>query len=627
MFNHFTDTHKKTRAFLLGALSLTAMCIAIVIFDTQHPSHTQSAQATSTATTTVTVLNTPPTWDVTAREQFASATTTPTNTGTSTRWTATASDSNSEDYYLLICKSSSTPIAAAGGPPSCGGGASDIWAVSGAITSGTAGYAATTTQEGWAEVNDWYAYICDGNSGSPACNDAQYNGLHEAGPASATSSPFVVNHRPYVTLAADDSPTIPGATTTWTTTSDDDDALGGADTIQLHVCKAQDFNAAIPACGVAGFWASSTFTTANATADGFIIAPQQDRDHDAYIYIVDEHGHPASGGWHASSTVLTIQNVAPYVSSSSIQVYDVFGTTTSDQNLNLVTEEGETENFVVEFQVVDLNSCEAFGGGDEITSANLNVFRYNGTDPYTQSLLCDASGEYDANSCYTDTNAFFTPNCYQVPGDCSGPTQSSVTWECTFPMWYIADPTDNGSQFSGHDWRASVRVADEALTSSYSTYNGAVDVAGSANMIQFLSFRATGSPIAYGSHQPGFGTAQHPATTTVFATGNTGLNQYLSGDAMCTNYPSCSGNATSTIYVPYQHYSLTNTTAYAAGTELSTSTSPTLVDVNITKPTATNTPTQDDTFWGIEVPGSITYAGDYIGRNYIDGAVAPSGEW
>jgi hypothetical protein len=413
--------------------------------------------------------------------------------------------------------------------------------------------------------------------------------------------------------------------------------LDGDDTIQLHVCKAQDFDATVPSCGIGGFWASSTFGATNVSAEGYLTPPLQDKDYPAYVYLVDEHGHPASGGWHSSSTILTVANATPYVSSSSIQVYDVFGTTTSDQDLALVVEEGETQNFVVEFQVTDDNSCEADGGGDEITGAEINVFRYNDTDPYTVSLTCDASGDYNANYCYTHTSSSWSPTCYQVPGDCAGPGQAAVTWECTFPMWYIADPTDGGSQFPGHDWRASARATDDdTFTSPYSTFADPADGPGSANMTQFLSFRATGSPIAYGSWEPGQDTGTHIATTTVYATGNTGLDHYLSGDAMCETYPACSGLDTDTIYVPYQSYATTSPSiGYGSGTSLSTSTSPVLVNVDIRKPQSTSTPADctvggvscDDTYWGIEVPNSITYAGDYIGRNYIDAAIALSGEW
>lgn len=617
---------KKSRFALVATLSVGAVFLLTVIFDVQNnDSHT--VQATSTVPTAITVLNTPPAWDVTAYEFYPSSTSTPTNSGSTTVWAAQATDSNGEDYYLLICKSSSTPAAGTSTAPTCGGGGIDQWAVSTATPSGSVAQVSTTTQEAWAERNDWYGYICDGNAGSPRCNAAQYNGLHNPGPAAADASPFMVNHRPTFTLAADDSPTLPGATTTWTTTSEDPDDIGGDDTLKLFVCKAPDFDATIPDCGAGGIWASSTYGTTNVSAEGYIAPPAQDKDHAAYVYIVDNHNHPAIGATQGSDTTLTIANATPYVSSSSIAVYNVFGTTTSNKNLVLTEEEGQTHNFVVEFQVIDDNSCEADGGGDEIVSADINVFRFDDTDPYTRALACDAAGEYDANDCYTHTSPLFTPTCYQVPGSCSGPTQSTVDWECTFSLWYIADPTDVGSQYANHDWRASARVTDDNVAvSPYSTYDVAVGGA-STNMTQFLSFRATGTTIEYGELEPGQNNATHIGSTTVYATGNTGLDQYLSGDAMCVTFPTCTGYATSTIYVPYQHYSLSTATAYAAGTPLSTSTAPTWVDVDIAKTTATSSPALDTTYWAIAVPSSITFAGDYIGMNYIDAVVSPSGTW
>jgi len=622
MFEKIKNTilHKKMKTPALVFLVCTAVFVLTSFFDLQNSSR-YSVQATSTATTTVTVLNTPPSWSVTAQENPASATTTPTNAGSDVTWTATASDSNGENYYLLICKASSTPTPTASGAPVCGGGSSNQWAVSASTVSGVAATVSTTTQDAWAISNDWYAYVCDGNAGSPRCNEIMYNGLHEAGAASATSSPFRVNHRPTLTLAADDSPTLPGATTTWTTTSSDSDG----DTVKLHVCKAADFNTGTAVCGVGGFWASSTFAASNVSAQGYIAPPAQDTNYGAYVYLVDVFGLVSASAWNGSSTVLTIANATPYVSSSTIAVYDVHGTTTVDTTLTLTEEEGRTDNFVMRFTVVDDNSCQAYGGGDEISDVDINVFR-SGVGG-ALGLGCDASGEYNANNCYTHTNSFFTPTCYQVPNGCAGgATQSTVEWECTFSLWYIADPTDLGSVYAGEDWRGAARATDDdAATSAYSNDTEAAD--GASQMTQFLSFRATGTPIAYGSLEPGQNNATHFATTTVYATGNTGLDQYISGDVMCVTFPSCSGNATSTIYVPYQHYSLTAGTAYAAGTLLSTSTAPAFVNLVITKPVATSTPTNDDTYWAIAVPSTITFAGDYIGRNYIDAVVAPSGEW
>lgn len=605
------EAGKVTTALLL---SLAFVLVLALVFDIKNGGQVQSVQATSTATTTVTVLNTPPGWDVLAYELYESSTANPTNSGTSTVWTADATDSNGEDFYLLMCLSSSTPTPSAGGAPTCGGGLSDQWGVSGATPSGGTAQVSTTTTEAMAESNAWFAYICDGNAGSPRCNDMMWNGN-----GSATSSPFLVNHRPTITLAADDSPVLPGATVTWTSTASDPDSVGGADQVRLFVCKLNDFDVNIPGCTTDG-WATSSLAASNPSTSTVIAVPTQDGDLDAYVYLIDEHNHAASGGWHGSSTILTIANATPYIATSTIGLYDVFGSTTLDTTLALTEPEGETQNFVVQFEVTDENGCQNVSAGNEITDVDVNVFLESAGGVWGQS--CDASGEYDANNCYTDTNAQWVPTCQQTAASCTATDWNNIEWECTFPLWYIADPTDVGSQYPGETWGSSVRATDDdASTGSYYTATG------TSEMTQFLSFRATGSPVAYGSWEPGQGNAEHPATTTVYATGNTGLNQYLSGDAMCVTYPTCTGLATSTIYVSYQHYSLVNSTAYAAGTELSTSTSPVLVDVNIVKTIATSSPAEDDTYWGILVPSSITFAGDYIGRNYIDGAVAPSGEW
>ena len=133
-------------------------------------------------------MNTPPAWTTTAYEKYDSSTTTPTNVGTSTVWTAQATDSNGEPYYLLVCMSSSTPIAIGGQPPVCGGGSTDQWAISALTPSGTFAEVSTTTQVSWNERNPWYAYICDSNAGDPSCNDVitsysiHYTKLYEGSP-------------------------------------------------------------------------------------------------------------------------------------------------------------------------------------------------------------------------------------------------------------------------------------------------------------------------------------------------------------------------------------------------------------------------------------------------------------
>lgn len=71
------------------------------------------AETTSTSTTTLTVLNTPPQWVVgqADREEFQSSTSTPTNSGDTASWVGTATDANGAPYFLIICSNAATPTA------------------------------------------------------------------------------------------------------------------------------------------------------------------------------------------------------------------------------------------------------------------------------------------------------------------------------------------------------------------------------------------------------------------------------------------------------------------------------------------------------------------------------------
>jgi hypothetical protein len=435
-------------------LALAFVFALSTAFDVRYDNGAQSVQATSTATTTVTVLNLPPNWVVTAREVTASATNTPTNSGSVISWTATAEDNNSENYRLLICMSSSTPNATI---PQCGGGVNDQWAISPWTASGDAAIASTTTSNEWAESNNWYGYICDDNAGLPRCNDIMYNGLHEPGPASATSSPFVVNRRPILTIAADDSPAFPGDVVVWTSSSSDPDILRNplGDPIKLHVCRTPNFNTSIPGC-TDGHWASSTdFVQSNAGATTTIPIPTQAGDLGAYVFVIDERDHVSFGEFSGSDTVLTIGNAPPTISSASIDVWGVFGSSSLQTNLVLTEPEGETQNFVVTLEVEDVNGCLNTANENEISNVEINVFRSG-----VGTSSCSVSGDYNPNNCYVHENPQFNPACVQTAASCTANDWTAIDWECTFPLWYIADATDLGSQFESEDWRASARAID-----------------------------------------------------------------------------------------------------------------------------------------------------------------------
>ena len=69
----------------------------------------KEAVAQDSATTTVTVLNIAPSWTASTTEVISSSTTTPTDAGNVVSWTAIGTDSNAENYWLLICSTSATP--------------------------------------------------------------------------------------------------------------------------------------------------------------------------------------------------------------------------------------------------------------------------------------------------------------------------------------------------------------------------------------------------------------------------------------------------------------------------------------------------------------------------------------
>ncbi|MCK5027437.1 MAG: hypothetical protein KAS07_03385 [Candidatus Pacebacteria bacterium] len=582
-------------------LSLFAVC-AVFFFDVQHGGHIQRATA-DVATTSVTVLNIPPAWTVHAVESPASTSTSPTNVGSVVTFQATGTDGNNEKYYLLICKTATTAVPHQGAAPDCGTAANQ-WAVSASTTSGTpatATYAASSTDS---ETEDWFAYICDGNAGNPACNAAS------SGDGSADNkSPFSVNHRPTFTFLWDDSPTLPDGTTTWTATSSDADTSGGNDQVKLYICTTSNFTAGV-GCDD-GTRATSTLSASDPTAAGVISAPIQDGNYNAYGFVVDEHDFAASGGAQGTDSTLTVANATPTISNVSVNSGIII----------LSTEQGETSGFAVTFDVSDTNSCVANGSTtSEILAADINVYRSG-----VGSTTCDESGEHDSNNCYTGTRPITTWNvsCSQDAGTCLGPADETVSWTCTYPLWYVADPTDAGAINSPHEtevWLATALAGDDNGATSTLVEDGF----GGKELQQFLSFNVGTTSIAYGSYQPGFGNASTSRPTDISATGNTGLDENLSGNDMCTTYPSCTGDPTNTIPADQQHFA-TSTVAYALGTALATTTKE--LEINLNKTTSTSTPATTNTYWGIFVPGAITLSGDYVGVNTLEGKTAETVDW
>ncbi|MDA8596754.1 hypothetical protein N9L26_00250 [Candidatus Pacebacteria bacterium] len=577
----------------------------------------KQAGAAEVATTSVTVLNTPPTFQAGPFETPESSTASPTNSGDTMTWTATALDSNGESYYLLVCDGeTASPTANTAAAPTCDGGDTQ-WGVSALTNSGSVATVTYATTEVDVETNNWFAWVCDAVAVNPRCNNFAQQGT------GSTSSPFIVNHRPVFTDIWDTSPVDPSGTgvsvAIFTSTSSDADTAGAQDTVQLHICNTAAFS---PVSGCDGTTlATSTFEVSNATATYVIPQTIQDDDYPAFGYVIDNHGHAASGGTQGTDSVLTINNIAPQVLSGSI-------------NLNggtdfALTEGVEDTGFTLDFVVTDYNSCDAVGGGnaDEFSTSTVSVFRSG-----IGSTTCAGDGlSHDENNCYEQGigGDRWNLQCTASAASCTpGGGDPTMTVECTFPMWFIADPTNgvdgNDTVYFAEWWAAGVSATDDDnATSSFTQSPDDV-----VEVLAVTGISLTTAAIPYGALEPGSDTGTLSTTTTAESTGNTGLDHDIAGTTMCPGYSSgnpCSPSATSSIADSLQEFG-TSELAYGAGQDLS-STTPFTLAINIPKTTSTSTYSSGDTYWGIAVPGTITLAGAYTGENTFTAQMSNPANW
>jgi hypothetical protein len=588
-----------------------------------------AAQTTDNATTSVNILNTPPEFLNDAdepREEFESSATNPTNSGDEVSFIATATDQNSAPYFLIVCATNAATAATGTGTgtaaPTCDN--NDQIAISTSTVSGQQARAATTTTEAMPESNEWWAFACDDDDTNPECSPG-FQGT------TTFDSPFVVNHRPVFSAIANDGPVDPGGVLTFNASSSDQDELGVTDTMQLIVCAANDYSTTTNACGPGGTIATSTLvagtTTIAITAATTTSSPLQDDNYAAYVFLVDNHGHEASGGQQGVNNSYDVANVAPTLNAGFIDLSQPPPALGS--NIILDTPAGESTDFTLSFVVADDNSCENAIGGNEIPNWQLSVFRSG-----IGSTSCDGTGaNYDPNNCYesgySGTSGDWGISCLATttgPQRCTGPEDTDVLYECTFPLWYVADPTDSANiASSSEDWRAAVSgIDDNGATSTFE-----VSTTANIDVVAFLAFELDSDTIPYGDLAPDSDTGSTNATTSSRATGNVGIDQTLGGLRMCPEgfaFGTCPITSTSSIAASQQEFGV-GPFSYGAGQDLPGTTTPFRLEINVNKPTATSSQPSALTYWGIGIPDTITLAGLYTGQNEFIAVVSSSTEW
>lgn len=624
MLNHNEEFPHYVRT--AGKITVLTACVGIfaffVAFLIDVGSQELSKVSAQTATTTLRVLNTPPEFDINAFEDPDSSTTSPTNSGETQSWRAVGTDSNGAPYFLLVCSQNATPTpsAAAGpgslgtAPPECATGAIQ-WGVSAATPSGDESVVSTTTTEAapFAEVNDWYAWVCDDDPVNPRCNNVAVQGPTST---AASSSPFHVNSRPVLDNAYNDGPVDPGDTLTFLSTSSDPDTVGGADDLFIVVCSSDaNYDSLTNTCS--DFIASSTVgATQDVTTNYSVAIPTRDQTYSAFTYIYDEHGHQAIT--NPIQNNFDVNNVAPVVLGGDI-------TLNGGVDLSLTVPAGETPSSTLDFTISDANSCLTAASSSEIVDYTVSVFR-SGVGTST----CDGSaGSYNPNNCYPSGVATTTWNLEcNATTSCASPLQDSIEYSCEFPLWFVADPTDAGPEtpavLAAQDWTAAVAgIDDDGLEGQLSTTSSPVD------LLSFSSIDIVANEIAYGGVEPGDNTAL-TATSVAQNVGNTGLDQETRGESMCGTFSAtntCPVDPTSTIPADQQRFATTSASyTYPLALTLSSTTNQEL-ELNVKKSTSTTVFQTATTYWGIAVPSDITLAGDYRGLNTYTAVTAEAADW
>ncbi len=643
---------------------------AFFLLDVQYKS---GIHASNVATTSVFVVNSPPEWVIEPAEVPASSASNPTNEGDVVTWTATAEDPNGfNGYWLLICKNTTATETdmiiydpdVPGSQPDCPGGEANRWARSALTDDGEMATATYQTLEGRDEnvENVWYAFICDNDEYHPRCNVEDISqGYGDSG------SPFYVNHRPVFTEFNAPDPTDPGELAQWTSVASNTNTVLSDQTVKLFVCRTDQFDEENVECqgGDENTYASSTYAI-NPTVNYTTNHPKPHGFYDAYGFIVDAYNLtaplPTNPNYHGqeermqgTNAQLEINNVAPTVEVGTFEFFDQGNEgDLPDSIITPTVEEAETHGFRVTFETSDANSCvnidwdEGIGTTTnhmEMTDVAVNIYR-SGVGVNN----CQEDGHHNPNNCYpfeVATSTYGTEEGWQITctvdnSGCAGNTDTNVKWECSFPLWFLADPTDGNnattSVYWDEEWVASVVVTDSGLLSSDLTEgeNG-VDVG------SFLAFRLGQDSIAFGDLEVGEADPLLDKPTAIFATGNTGIDQELEGTPMCpmfdpldspdygcADYDVDTGTPEDTIPARFQQFAKGLSTSYGSGVQLAdvrAGGDPAFLDLNVLKTTSITNIQNEDIGWGIRIHDDITRAGIYTGQNTFIVVASDASNW
>lgn len=514
-------------------------------------------------TTSVTVNNTAPSFSVSPFENPASTSSSPTNVGSNVSFYATATDPNSDNYYLVVCRTNSV-TAVNNSSPTCA--SSQTICTSNATAASSQSTCSYQAQAADAEVVDWYAFVCDQASASGCSSASQGSGN--------SGSPFDVNHTPLFSSLTPGAAVDPGGDMSFSAVASDTDTDGSSDTVHLVVCAVAGATTAGCTSG-ADLLCTSSDVASNPSCSYTTPSVFSNGTHNYFAYVFDQHGLASTS--NPQTGTYSINNLAPSISSLSLN---------SGSAINLAVSQTTAVHFT--FTVTDNN------GYATIDTGSGTIFKLYRT-------AIGAGSTDDANNHYTLPYS----SCSKTPT-----SSASQDYDCSFLVQYHADPTDvANTQYQSDDWTATAKITD----------NGALQATSSATPVEMnslLGVSATAT-LDYGNLSQGNNSGSSNATITVNSVGNTGLDTLLKGTDM-TN------GVGGTIPVANQKYNASTFTYGSGGTALSTS--DVFLGLHVTKTTVTASPGNKLIYWGIAIPGGIS-SGAYSGTNTVTAQVSTPGNW
>jgi hypothetical protein len=569
---------KKIKHSLPGLLIIILVCSLVVGFsfnlDFNLKTYLANAQ-NDTATTQVQVRNAPPVFTVDPLENPVSTTTSPINYGTNISFSATASDAESNSYYLAICSTNGV-TAHNGAAPTCNVTA---YCVSPAASSTVQASCTYSNVSLAAEQVDWYAFVCDNHATEADCSPVNQN-LGQPG-----GSPFFVNHAPIFTLATTSVDNRnPGQAVTIMASSTDPDVTAPLDLLTIYVCATNSF-ATSSGCASGQEICHATSTgTSNPSCNYTIPVPTpHGASANYFAFVMDWHwlastGNPQQSQYH-------VNDVSPQVTTVAIN-----SNQGASMTLNMKNQSGLVV-YASSTSVSDNNGCL------DLVGASSTI--------YMSSVANGANCSDDPNNCYiASTTCFLT--------DCSGAGDALATYTCSSTLAYHAMSTDSAGGNNPRDlsnWLARLSVWDGTFSTSTISASG-------KDVNTLTALDVTEATIPYGTVKATFNTGAVDATTTVVNFGNGPLDSKLYGTDMA-------GPGTIGVYMQ-QWATSTGGFVYPAGFILTSTTTPS-ASLIIPRPTS-QANVSDEVYWGIGIPGG-TPSGSYSGSNTFEAALKGNGNW